>query len=80
VAVRIRDRLARELGDEYASLLELFGEVRPRIMASGRSFRDRRSLWYDLVDGPAIELLRAGDQGEARAIVDATIAAWEAAA
>ena len=78
LAVRLRDRAARDVGPEYAALLALFGEVRPRIMASGRSFRDRRRLWYGLVDGPAVERLRAGDDAGARAAVEDAIATWEA--
>jgi siroheme synthase-like protein len=80
LAVRLRDRLAIEVGPEYADLLVLFGEVRPRITASGRSFGSRRRLWYDLVDGPAVGHLRAGDAvGARRAVLDA-VEAWEATA
>jgi siroheme synthase-like protein len=79
LAVRLRDRASRDVGPEYAALLALFGEVRPRIMASGRSFRDRRRLWYGLVDGPAVALLRAGDEGGARRAIDDAIATWETA-
>jgi siroheme synthase-like protein len=78
LAVRLRDRAARDVGPEYAALLALFGEVRPRIMASGRSFRDRRRLWYGLVDGPAAERLREGDEAGARTAVEDAIATWEA--
>jgi siroheme synthase-like protein len=80
LAVRLRDRLAGSLGPELATLLELFGEVRPRIMASGRPFADRRRLWYRLVDGAAVEDCRAGRVDEARATISATIDAWERAA
>ena len=41
-------------------------------MATGRSFRDRRRLWYGLVDGPAAERLRerATTRGARRAVRD----------
>ncbi len=76
LAVRLRDRAARDVGPEYGQLLALFGEVRPRIMATGRSFRDRRRLWYGLVDGPALERLRDGDEPGARRAIDVAIDAW----
>jgi precorrin-2 dehydrogenase len=79
LAVRLRDRLADEFGPEYADLLEAFGEVRRRIMATGRSFADRRRLWYELVDGPALGHLRAGRSSEARQAIAAAIDAWERA-
>jgi siroheme synthase-like protein len=81
LAARVRDRIENELlGPEFADLVELFAEVRPTVMATGRTFADRRALWYDLVDGPALSHLRAGREAEARAAVARTIATWAAAA
>jgi siroheme synthase-like protein len=78
LAVRLRDRAERDVGPEYGALLALFGEVRPEIMATGRSFRDRRRLWYGLVDGPALERLREGDVDGARRAIREAIDAWAA--
>jgi siroheme synthase-like protein len=78
LASRLRDRLRSVIGPEYGELVSIFGEVRPRILASGRSFTDRRRLWYALVDGPALELLRAGQGREAREAVRTAVSAWEA--
>jgi siroheme synthase-like protein len=78
LAVRIRDRAARDVGPEYGALLAIFGAVRPRIMATGRSFADRRRLWYGLADGPALGHLRSGDADAARRAVEGAIDAWEA--
>lgn len=79
LAVWLRDRVAGEIGPEYADLLAAFGRVRPRITASGRSFADRRRLWYALVDGPALDHVRWGDLEAADDAIDAAIDAWEAA-
>jgi siroheme synthase-like protein len=76
LAVRLRDRVAGEVGPAYGELLALFGELRPEIMATGRSFRDRRRLWYELVDGPALELVEAGEVEGARAALRAQVDAW----
>lgn len=78
LAARLRDRLRDVIGPEYAQLLDDFRDVRPQIMASGRSFVDRRRLWYELVDGPALEQLRAGRSDDARRSIDGAIDAWEA--
>ncbi len=76
LAVRLRDRFAEEVGPEFADLVEQFGELRPRIVASGRSFADRRALWYALVDGPALDHLRAGRPAAAREVLEAQLDAW----
>jgi hypothetical protein len=47
-------------------------------MASGRSFADRRRLWYALVDGPALAYLAAGDEAAARDELEVALRAWEA--
>lgn len=80
LAVRLRDRFAAEVGPEFADLVELFGEIRPRIVASGRPFADRRALWYALVDGPALDHLRAGRPATAREVLEARLDAWLEAA
>lgn len=77
LAARLRDRLREVVGPEHGRLLDIFRDVRPRIMASGRSFAERRRLWYELVDGPALEYLRAGRGDDARRSIDEAIAAWE---
>jgi siroheme synthase-like protein len=78
LAVRLRDRAAIDVDPAFGELLALFGEVRPRIMATGRPFADRRRLWYGLVDGPALGHLRVGDPAAARAAISGAIEAWEA--
>jgi siroheme synthase-like protein len=78
LAARLRDGLRDVIGPEHGQLLDIFRDVRPRIMASGRSFADRRRLWYELVDGPALERLRDGRRDDARRSIDDAIAAWEA--
>lgn len=78
VAVRVRDAIGAAVGPEYGALLEVLADVRPRIAASGRSFSDRRRLWYALADGPALALLRDGLDAEALATIDTQLAQWEA--
>jgi siroheme synthase-like protein len=78
LASRLRDRLRTIVGPEYGDLLAILGGVRPRIAASGRPFADRRRLWYELVDGPALDHLVAGRGRDARDTIQAAVEAWEA--
>ncbi len=62
LAVRLREWLERELGEEYGRFLELAGELRSPLAARRPDFAERRDLWYRLVDSDVLELLRRGDE------------------
>jgi precorrin-2 dehydrogenase len=64
LAVRLRERLEREVGPEYGEFLELLRAVRPEITSRIADFSTRRELWYRLVDSDVLQLLREG-QAEA---------------
>ena len=65
LAVRLRERLAGEIGPEYGEFLELAEKMRPAIGAQVGEFSRRKALWYRLIDSPALALLRAGRKREA---------------
>jgi siroheme synthase-like protein len=68
MAARIRDWIARKFGPEYGTLLNLLGELRPEVMKRQPRFKQRRLIWYRLIDSKAIKLLKAGKPEAARAI------------
>ncbi len=68
LARKIRIRLEKELGDEYASLAHLIGEVRAEVKREGMKVdgdRWQKALDLDLL----LELISRGDEAEARAIL-----------
>lgn len=67
LAVRLRERLERELGPEHGRFLELAGTLRERLAARTPEFERRRELWYRLVDSDVLELLRRGEEDAAGA-------------
>ena len=69
VAVRLKERLQREVGPEYAGFLTLLKEFRPEITSRIGDFAARRALWYRIVDSDVLELLRHGQNEEAKAAV-----------
>jgi siroheme synthase-like protein len=71
LAVRLKERLAPELGAEYARFLELAGEVRAGLAVQVPDLERRKALWYDLVDSDVLERLRQGDEAGARARIEA---------
>ena len=73
LAVRLRERLQRELGPEYASFLEMMRAVRERMTRRYPDFDERRARWYALVDSDIIEHLRAGRTESARARLEQLI-------
>ncbi len=66
LAVRVRERIERELGDEYARFLVLAGSLRKPLAEKHPDFQIRKRLWYRLVDSDVLALLRAGDEPRAR--------------
>jgi precorrin-2 dehydrogenase / sirohydrochlorin ferrochelatase len=69
LAVRLRERLEKELGEEYASLTDMLGELREEIASQIPDFVARRELWYRMVDSGALSLLRHGRREEARLLL-----------
>ncbi len=68
LARKIRTRLEKELGDEYASLIHLIGEVRAEVKREGMRIdgdRWQKALDLDLL----LELISRGDGEKARAIL-----------
>jgi precorrin-2 dehydrogenase/sirohydrochlorin ferrochelatase len=76
MAVRLRQRLEEELGEEHARFLELGGTVRKPLSELLPDLGARRDLWYRLIDSDVIHLLRRGNEREAmdriRKILDVT--------
>ncbi len=65
LAVRLRERLEEEIGQEYARFVGMLEMLRSEITHSLPDFAIRRALWYRLVDSEALTLLRQGRDQEA---------------
>jgi siroheme synthase-like protein len=77
LAVRLRERLERELGAEYGDFLGLMSSLREPLARRYPEFATRRRLWYRLVDSDLLEQLRAGDPARARARAEQLIDEFE---
>jgi siroheme synthase-like protein len=62
LAVRLREKLERELGPEIAELLDLARRSRAPLAAAVPDFEERRRRWYELVDSEVLELLASGER------------------
>jgi siroheme synthase-like protein len=65
LAVRLRERLARDIGPEYQEFLQMLSEVRGEIGSRITNFNARRALWYRIVDSDILDKLREGRREEA---------------
>jgi precorrin-2 dehydrogenase / sirohydrochlorin ferrochelatase len=70
MAVRLRQKLERELGAEHARFLELAGRLRAPLARRWPDFETRRTLWYRLIDSDVIHLLRRGNEPAALARIE----------
>ena len=73
LAVRLKERLQRELGPEYERFLELAGELREPLARHIPDFETRKALWYELVDSEILDVLARGDETAARAIISQVV-------
>jgi siroheme synthase-like protein len=65
LAVRLKQRLEHEVGNEYAVFLKMLAELRPEITRSLPDFEKRKALWYRLIDSEALNAIRQGRPEEA---------------
>ncbi|HEX4966775.1 MAG TPA: bifunctional precorrin-2 dehydrogenase/sirohydrochlorin ferrochelatase [Thermoanaerobaculia bacterium] len=70
LAVRLRQRLEAELGDEHARFLEIAGGLRAPLARRCPDFETRRALWYRLIDSDVLHLLRRGNEPQALARIE----------
>ena len=73
LAVRLKERLQRELGPEYERFLQLAGQLRAQLARHVPDFDRRKELWYELVDSEILEVLARGDEASAREIISRVI-------
>lgn len=68
LARKIRLRLEKEFGDEYASLVSLFGEVRTELRKKG--MRPSPQEWQKAIDlEQMVKLLKNGEEKKAKAVL-----------
>lgn len=68
LARKIRTRLEKELGDEYASLVRLIGEVRAEVKRQG--IKVSGDDWQEAIDlDSMLGLLKRGDEKKAKAVL-----------
>ncbi len=65
LAVRLKERLQRELGPQYAHFLALAGKLRQPLAQHVPDFETRKALWYRLVDSDVLDLLERNDEAAA---------------
>ncbi|HEX9385472.1 MAG TPA: bifunctional precorrin-2 dehydrogenase/sirohydrochlorin ferrochelatase [Anaerolineales bacterium] len=73
LAVRLKERLQREIGPEYGRFLELAGDLREPLAQHIPDFETRKALWYELVDSEILDVLARGDETSAREIISRVV-------
>ncbi len=65
LAVRLKEQLQKEIGPEHERFLELAGQLREPLAQHIPDFETRKSLWYELMDSDALDLLARGEESAA---------------
>ena len=61
VAVRLKERLDREIGPEYERFLKLAAQLRGPIAKHIPDFETRKAVWYELIDSGILDVLARDD-------------------
>jgi siroheme synthase-like protein len=67
LATYLRDHVRKEMGPEWAALLELLSEAREEMRAGGRS--SEAADWRRALDSGILDLVREGRDGEAKELL-----------
>ncbi len=73
LASRIRQQLEEQFGSEYATLVDILGEIRPQVRGRFDSLEERKNLYQQLVQLDLLETIRDGGREVARARVQKAI-------
>lgn len=65
LAVRLRQRLEKELGEEYEQFLAFSKSLRPLMKKKYSTFDQRKAAWYQLIDSIVLDLLRQNKEEQA---------------
>jgi precorrin-2 dehydrogenase / sirohydrochlorin ferrochelatase len=73
LAVRLKQRLQKEIGPEYSRFLELAGRLREPLAYHIPDFETRKKLWYEMVDSKILDELARGNEARAVEIISETV-------
>lgn len=65
LAVRLRQWLETQIGEEHGRFLVMAGTVRAALARRWPDFATRKELWYRLVDSDVLDLLKRGEEEQA---------------
>ena len=73
LAVRLKERLQKEIGPQYKRFLELSGQLREPLARHIPDFETRKKLWYELVDSDILELLSQDNEPAALDLISEVV-------
>ncbi len=76
LAKRLRKRLEKEFGEEYAGFLKMMGEIREKVVKSPLKEAERTKLFESLLDSDLLEMFCENKEEDARNKADDMVDAW----
>lgn len=69
MAKKIRQDLENHFGTEYAKFLLLMGEIRKKLLSSGRASDENKSIFHTLIEKGILELIQTNDDLKINAVL-----------
>lgn len=76
VAQRVKREISALIGPEYETLLEIAAELRAQVRPLIPTFEARRDFLRAFADSPALDLIRQGNEAEAKALAQTMLAEY----
>ena len=76
LAAYLKERIAETVTEEYGVLADLFGELRPAVNASGKSEKERKEFYRDLLARDPVTMIRNNETQQVREMFRTCISSW----
>lgn len=76
LAAYLKDKIAETVTEEYGVLADLFGELRKEVNASGRSEKERKAFYRDLLAKDPLTMIQNNETQQVREMFRTCISSW----
>ncbi|MFH2060578.1 MAG: bifunctional precorrin-2 dehydrogenase/sirohydrochlorin ferrochelatase [Pseudomonadota bacterium] len=70
LAKKIRQDLEKQIGPEYETILQVMGNIRKKLLASGHAPDVHKKIFYTLIEAGLLEMIKAEDESKINSVLN----------